>query len=92
MTVQRYYPVHIEDHLGDHAAMEGHPNGGYVLCSDYTKLEALLNRVMWQDYGDPDNHDPVNDRCALCGAQRRSGHKTGCEATTLLNTEALEDR
>lgn len=39
------------------------------------QLIALLKKIMWQDYGDPDHHNPDNDNCVFCGAQRRDGHR-----------------
>lgn len=49
------------------------------------KLIYLLKKVMWQDYGDPDYHNPLNDRCVFCQGQRRNGHNASCEMMTILS-------
>jgi hypothetical protein len=53
------------------------------------QLIDLLKKVMWQDYGDPDNHNPANDNCVFCYGQRRNGHRKTCEALILLSDEDL---
>lgn len=51
------------------------------------QLIALLKSIMWQDYGDPDHHNPDNDNCVFCGGQRRNGHRETCEAIKLLGED-----
>jgi len=58
---------------------QGDPGSVYVLARDYNLLLDLAKDVMWQDYGDPDHHNPDNDNCVFCGGQRRNGHRSTCE-------------
>lgn len=55
------------------------------------RLVVLFKRVMWQDYGDPDHHDPAGDNCVVCYGQRRTGHRDDCELNLLL-AEIANDR